>query len=130
MSNWKVSRGRCGTIPNQASIEERPAIVDTRLRFGDWEAILEIGAGRQQTLVTPNERKSRYTLIGKMQRKTAQAVSDIIASFLASYSHCALTLTTDNGKEFSQHERIADSIDADFFFAHTYARGSAAPTKT
>jgi IS30 family transposase len=78
MSNWKVSRGRCGTIPNQASIEERPAIVDTRLRFGDWEAILEIGAGRQQTLVTPNERKSRYTLIGKMQRKTAQAVSDII----------------------------------------------------
>jgi IS30 family transposase len=69
MSNWKVSRGRCGTIPNQASIEERPAIVDTRLRFGDWEAILEIGAGRQQTLVTPNERKSRYTLIGKMQLK-------------------------------------------------------------
>ena len=29
-------------------------------------------------------------------------------------------LTTDNGKEFSQHERIARSIDTDFFFAHPY----------
>ncbi|MBI4740849.1 MAG: IS30 family transposase, partial [Betaproteobacteria bacterium] len=31
------------------------------------------------------------------------------------------TLTTDNGKEFAQHERIAKTLDADFFFAHPYA---------
>jgi IS30 family transposase len=30
------------------------------------------------------------------------------------------TLTTDNGKEFSQHERIAKSIGAQFYFAHPY----------
>ncbi|HQU80940.1 MAG TPA: IS30 family transposase, partial [Azonexus sp.] len=39
------SRERRGTIPNQVSIDQRPAIVDTRERFGDWEADLVIGAG-------------------------------------------------------------------------------------
>ena len=114
-------RERRGTIPNQVSIEQRPAIVDTRLRFGDWEGDLVIGAGHQQALVTLNERKSRYTLIGKVQRKTAQAVSDAIVSLLTPFSHWVHTLTTDNGKEFAQHERIAGSIDADFFFAHPYS---------
>ena len=115
------SRERRGSIPNQVSIEQRPAIVDTRLRFGDWEGDLVIGAGQQQALVTLNERKSRYTLIGKVQRKTAQAVSDAIVSLLTPFSHWVHTLTTDNGKEFAQHERIAGSIDADFFFAHPYS---------
>ena len=113
-------RERRGTIPNQVSIEQRPAIVDTRLRFGDWEGDLVIGAGHQQALVTLNERKSRYTLIGKVQRKTAQAVSDAIVSLLTPFSHWVHTLTTDNGKEFAQHERIAKTIGTDFFFAHPY----------
>jgi len=58
--------------------------------------------------------------IGKVPRKTAQAVSDTIISLLTPFSHWVHTLTTDNGKEFSQHERIAQSIDADFYFAHPY----------
>ena len=114
------SRERRGTIPNQVSIELRPAIVDERTRFGDWEADLVIGAGQQQALVTLNERKSRYTLIGKVTRKTAQAVSDTMISLLTPLSCWVHTLTTDNGKEFSQHERIADSIDTQFYFAHPY----------
>jgi hypothetical protein len=57
------STERRGTIPNQTSIEARPAVVDTRERFGDWEGDLVIGAGQQGALVTLNERKSRFTLI-------------------------------------------------------------------
>ena len=41
------SRERRGTIPNQVSIEQRPAIVGSRQRFGDWEGDLMIGAGQQ-----------------------------------------------------------------------------------
>jgi transposase, IS30 family len=114
------SRERRGTIPNQVSIELRPAIVDQRKRYGDWEGDLVIGAGQQQALVTLNERKSRYTLIGKVERKTAQAVSDTMIALLTPFADCVHTLTTDNGKEFAQHERIAHSIDAQFFFAHPY----------
>ncbi len=50
------ARERRGTIPNQVSIEQRPAIVDARTRFGDWEGDTVIGAAHQQALVTLNER--------------------------------------------------------------------------
>jgi IS30 family transposase len=114
-------RERRGSIPNQVSIEQRPAIVNRRRRFGDWEGDLVIGAGQQQALVTLNERKSRYSLIAQVPCKTAQAVSDTMISLLTPFAACVHTLTTDNGREFAQHERIAGTLDAQFFFAHPYA---------
>lgn len=111
-------RERRGTIPNRISIEQRPAIVDTRQRFGDWEADLVIGAGQQQALVTLNERQSRYSLIAHVPFKTAQGVSQAIIALLTPVAPCVHSLTSDNGKEFAQHERIAAKLDADFFFAH------------
>ena len=48
---------RRGCIPNQVSIDERPTIVDSKRRFGDWEGDTVIGkghlgdAGRAQVLV-------------------------------------------------------------------------------
>ncbi len=114
-------RERCGTIPNQVSIDLRPAVVTERGRFGDWEGDLVIGAGRKQALVTLNERTSRYSLIAHVPKKTAQAVSDAMISLLTPFAACVHTLTTDNGKEFDQHERIAKQLGADFFFAHPYA---------
>jgi IS30 family transposase len=112
-------RERRGTVPNQVSIEQRPAIVGAREWFGDWEADLVIGAGQQQALVTINERKSR-SLIGHVTRKTAQAVSDAMVSLLMPFADLVHTLTTDNGKKFAQHECIASELGADFFFAHPY----------
>ena len=114
-------RERRGTIPNQVSIDWRPAVVSERGRFGDWEGDLVIGAGHKQALVTLNERTSRYSLMAHVPFKTAQAVSDAMISLLAPFAACVHTLTTDNGKEFAQHERIAKELDADFFFAHPYA---------
>lgn len=114
-------RERRGTIPNQVSIDLRPAIVAERGRFGDWEGDLVIGAGQKQALVTLNERTSRYALMAHVPFKTAEAVSDAMISLLMPFTACVHTLTTDNGKEFAQHERIAKQLDADFFFAHPYA---------
>ena len=114
-------RDRRGTIQNQVSIEQRPAIVDRRTRFGDWEADLVIGAGHQQALVTLNERKSRYALMAHVPTKSADTVSAAMISLLTPFAACVHTLTTDNGKEFAGHERIARALDADFFFAHPYA---------
>jgi IS30 family transposase len=113
-------RERRGAIVGQVSIEQRPDIVDQLGRYGDWEADLVIGAGQQQALVTLNERKSRYSLIGKVDRKTAQEVSDIMITLLTPFADCVHTVTSDNGKEFSQHARIAKDLNAQFFFAHPY----------
>jgi len=114
-------RERRGTIPNQVSIDLRPAIVAQRARFGDWEGDLVIGAGQKQALVTLNERTSRYSLIAQVPVKTARAVSEAMISLLTPFAACVHTLTTDNGKEFAQHERVAEKLDADFFFAHPYS---------
>lgn len=115
------STERRGTIPNQTSIEMRPAVVDTRERFGDWEGDLVIGAGQQGALVTLNERKSRFTMIAHVGSKAAHRVADAVILLLKSCSSCVHTLTTDNGKEFSQHERIAKKLKTDFYFAHPYS---------
>ncbi|GEM_PF-2117824 len=68
-----------------------------------------------------NERTSRYSSIAHVPFKTAQAVSDTMIFLLKPFAPCVHTLTTDNGKEFAQHERIASALDADFFFAHPYS---------
>lgn len=114
-------RERRGTIPNQVSIDERPAIVASRERYGDWEADLVIGARHSQALVTINERKSRYALIKRVPSKQAAVVRRAMVRKLKPFAHLAHTLTTDNGKEFAQHERIAKDLKLNYYFAHPYA---------
>ena len=43
---------RRGMIPNRLSIEDRPAIVETRSRVGDWEADTVIGKSHRQAIVS------------------------------------------------------------------------------
>lgn len=112
---------RRDTIPHQVSIELRPEIANRRERFGDWEADWVIGAGHQQALVTINERTSRDSLIAHIPAKTAQNVTNAMISLLTPFKRFVHTRTTDNGKAFAQHKRIAATLAADFFFAHPYA---------
>ncbi|BBP04774.1 hypothetical protein TPL01_33670 [Sulfuriferula plumbiphila] len=60
--------------PTRYRSEQRPAIVNSRKRFSNWEGDLVIGAGQQQAFLTLNERKSRYALIAHVPFKTVQAV--------------------------------------------------------
>jgi len=115
------SYNRRGQLINRVSIDERPAIVDTRSRLGDWELDTIIGKGHQQAIVSLTERKSRFTLIQKVKRKTAQCVSDAIINLLSPFSDLVHTMTSDNGKEFAEHKNIADKLNASFYFAHPYA---------
>lgn len=112
---------RRGTIPNRLSIEDRPAIVETRSRIGDWEADTVIGKNHKQAIVSIVERKSGFTLIRKVERKTALAVSQAMIGLLKPYQKKVHTITSDNGKEFAGHEEIASKLKADFYFAHPYA---------
>ena len=52
-----------GQICNRVSIDERPAIVDEKVRLGDWEADTVIGKGHKGVLVTLSERVSKLNLI-------------------------------------------------------------------
>ena len=112
---------RRGIIKNRVSIDERPAVVDTRSRLGDWELDTIIGKRHKQALVSLTERKSRMSLIYKVARKTKDNVTDAVINMLTPIRDSVYTMTSDNGKEFANHETIANHLDADFYFAHPYA---------
>ncbi len=80
-----------------------------------------IGKGHHQAIVTLTERKSRLALLRKVDRRTAELVSDAVIDLLQPVADRAHTITGDNGKEFAEHERIAQELGIDFFFAHPYA---------
>jgi IS30 family transposase len=115
------SYNRRGQLIDRISIDERPEIVDSRSRIGDWELDTIIGKNHKQAIVSLTERKSRFTLIQKVKRKTAQSVSNAIINLLSPFSKQVHTLTSDNGKEFADHKNIADKLNAKFYFAHPYA---------
>ena len=112
---------RRGTIPNRVSIDDRAAIVETRSRIGDWEADTVIGKNHRQAIVSIVERKTGFTLIQKVERKTALAVSQAMIGLLKPHQKKVYTITSDNGKEFAGHEEIASKLKADFYFAHPYS---------
>jgi transposase, IS30 family len=112
---------RRGIIPNRQSIEQRPVIVETRSRIGDWEADTLIGKNHRQAIVSLVERKTGFTLIRKVERKTAKAVGDAMVLLLKPYHQNVHTITADNGLEFAGHEATAKQLQADFYFAHPYA---------
>lgn len=112
---------RRGKLPNCRSIEERPAIVSTRQRLGDWEVDTLIGQKHKQALVTLTERKSRFTLLGKVSGRTAHAVRQQVCRLLLPVKDKVHTLTSDHGKEFADHAQIAETLQLKFYFAHPYA---------
>jgi transposase, IS30 family len=112
---------RRGTISNRVSIDDRAAIVETRSRIGDWEADTVIGKNHRQAIVSIVERKTGFTLIQKVERKTALAVSQAMIGLLKPHRKKVHTITSDNGKEFAGHEEIASKLKANFYFAHPYS---------
>ena len=112
---------RRGQLVNRVSIDERPAIVEERGRLGDWEIDTIIGRNHKQAIVSLTERRSQLSLIQKVERKTADSVEVAIVSLLRPISDRVYTLTSDNGKEFANHESIAKKLKAKFYFAHPYA---------
>ena len=113
------SNERRGSLPNRRSIEERPEIVGERSRIGDWESDTIIGKGHQQAIVTIVDRKSRYLLMQKVEKRTAEKVGEATITMLS--TKACKTLTSDNGKEFANHELVAEILKIDYYFAHPFS---------
>ncbi len=115
-------RGKAGRgcIPGRRDISERPTIVDSKQRSGDWEADTIIGKAHQGATVTLVERKSKYRLDQTVRSKTAAVVGDVMQNLLRPFSALILTVTCDNGKEFAGHRQTDEALDTDSFFARPY----------
>jgi IS30 family transposase len=113
---------RAGRIPRQVQIDGRPAEANQRLRLGDFEGDTIVSRGKRSGLVTLVDRKSRYLLSAKLQDRTATRTREKIEHLLAPLpAEKRRTMTFDNGKEFAEHELLAQRLGLDVYFAHPYA---------
>lgn len=116
-----------GRIPNRRDIADRPPVVEKRQRVGDWELDLVIGGNHRGAIISVNERRTGLSVQRWIPSKHADAVADGVIVMLYPLRQFVLTITSDNGAEFAGHERIAQMLGCDFYFARPHApwqRGS------
>jgi IS30 family transposase len=110
-----------GRINDKVSIHERPSIVDTRTRIGDWEADTIIGQHHKQAIVTLVERRTGLLKMKRVVKKSAAQVSEAMIELLMPVKIQVKTITSDNGKEFADHKKVKQQLFSSFFFADAYA---------
>ncbi len=115
------SYDRRGKIKGRVNIDDRPMVVDSGNRIGDWEGDTIIGKGRRSALLTMVERKTLYTVIVRLTGKRADLLAEAAVQGLQHLKDRVKTITLDNGLEFARHETIAEGLGADIYFAHPYA---------
>jgi len=116
--NGKSTRGQ---IKNRVCIEDRPSIVKDKSRIGDWEIDTMIGKGHSGALVTIVERVTKFTVSAQVNSKRAADVTQATIALLRPFKDVVHTITADNGKEFTYHEKISKALLTDVYFAHSYS---------
>jgi IS30 family transposase len=116
---YASGRDRRGQIPHRVGIEHRPIGAHRRLHLGHWEG--DTLHGGRAGVVSLVDRKSRFTRLGKVLRRTAEHTRRAIHRRLEALAHRARSLTVDNGREFADHQGIAKDLDTHVYFARPYA---------
>lgn len=114
-------RDRRGEIPNRVSIEKRGRKANKRKKLGHVERDLIIGKGHQGALLTIVDRKSRMTFAARVNGKSAKEIHQATLKTLRPIRELLRTITNDNGKEFSSHERTAKRLKVKIYFCHPYS---------
>jgi IS30 family transposase len=120
----KDSRGR---IINRIDIDKRPKVVELKHRLGDLEVDTIIGKNHKGAIVTINCRATGMLKMKRVDTKESRPVADAIIEELQEWKPFIKTITADNGKEFAEHQRIAEELGIDFYFAkpyHSWERGA------
>ena len=113
--------GMRGRILGAVSIRQRPAIVESRGRIGDYEADTMQGSKGSGGLATLVERSSGGLLAAKLPDGSADEMSYACIALLSEAPHKVHTITSDNGSEFHGHAGIARALGAEFYFADPHS---------
>ncbi len=86
-----------------------------------------IGGHHAGVLVTHVDKASKFLRARLAKNKTSKAINRVtLEEFLRLPQSHQKTLTFDNGKEFSGHEKLAQKLEVDCYFAnpyHSWGRG-------
>lgn len=117
------SRGR---LAGKKLIGQRPVVVASRGRIGDWEMDTMHGRGKA-CLVTMVERKTGLVRIGPLQRATKELTLDRTVKLLWAERDRVKTITADNGTEFHNYRDLESLLGTRVYFAtphHAWERGT------
>lgn len=117
--------------PRLPSIENRPEQINQRIEPGHWEMDLVVGrAGSRAVLLTLTERRSRRELIFKLPDRRASSVRTVFDCLehqlgKAKFRETFQSITTDNGSEFLEYEKLRQSIYGgvrfELYYCHSYS---------
>lgn len=116
-----------GLIIDRVDIDKRPAIVESKDRLGDMEIDLVIGQNHKGALITINDRATGLLFMTKIESKEASVVQRNTIELLHDWKGLIKTITSDNGKEFANHTKIAKHLEIEYYFAkpyHSWERGA------
>ena len=114
--------------PDAARIRNRPEVIEQRLRLGDFEGDTVLGPPGTGGLATLVDRKSRLTIVVKVQSKDADHVHEKIKQRLKKLDEeRRRSITFDNGTEFARCSRLEKHLGIQLYFADPgcpYQRGT------
>lgn len=107
-------------ISQRLSIHERPK--EQQESFGVWEGDTVIFARNKGAIVTLYERVSKITLAKKVKSKKATLVQEALLGMIAELPESArISITFDNGLEFSDHAKLRPYLTDTTYFCDPYA---------
>jgi IS30 family transposase len=102
-------------------IDERPEIVETRARIGDWEGDTIVGQEKTKHILTHVDRRSGILLADKLERGTAEITRlKTIERFKNIAKNKKRTITYDNGSTFFDFELTEKKTGVTIYFAYPY----------
>jgi IS30 family transposase len=115
-------------LPDAARIRNRPEVIEQRLRVGDFEGDTVLGPPGTGGVATLVDRKSRFTIIVKVQSKNADHVHAKVKLRLQDLDEeRRRSVTFDNGTEFARCHRLEKHLGLKLYFADPgcpYQRGT------
>ena len=83
---------------------------------------LIVGKENKGTILTLTERLTGSLIMRKLpEGKNAKALAGELFYMLLPYKQAVLSITSDNGTEFYEHQTIAKTLNTLFFFANPYS---------
>ena len=121
-------RKNAATTGDAARIDQRPEVIEQRLRLGDFEGDTVLGPPGTGGLATLVDRLSRLTIVTKIRCKDADHVHEKIKQRLQELDETRRhSITFDNGSEFARCHRLEKHLGIELYFADPgcpYQRGT------
>jgi IS30 family transposase len=114
----RCRRKNPATTGAAARIHERPDVIEQRLRLGDFEGDTVLGPAGSGGLATLVDRKSRFTIVVKVQSKDADHVHEKLKQRLVELDEeHRRSITFDNGTEFARCHRLEKHLGIELYYA-------------